>query len=156
MDIQKLVIFLSDKELQELARKFQPPDAPIKNLAVQATPEGVRVSGEAATPMLPLPFESVWRPEVTQEGRVVVQLVGLTAAGFPATLLRSLVLGLLKDAIKEPFIETTEEAIVVDVQEFVRREKLPIEVRFAIQSVRCVQAGVVVEAGLPVSGEPHP
>ena len=118
---------------------------------MRVTPEGVQVSGEAPTPMLTLPFESVWQPSVTKEGRVAVQLVDLKAAGFPATLFRSLVLGLLKDAVKEPFIETTDEAVVVDVQDIVRRENLPVALRFEMRAVRCVEGGVVVEAGLPAS-----
>ncbi len=154
MDIQTLNVFISEAEIQELARKFQPKDAPIKDLAVRVTPEGVQVSGEAPTPMLTLPFESVWRPSVTQEGRVAVQLVDLKAAGFPATLFRSLVLGLLKDAVKEPFIEATEDAIVVDVQELVRRENLPVTLRFEMRAIRCIERGVVVEAGLPTATPP--
>ena len=82
MDIQTLKVFVSEQELQELALKFQPPDSPVKNLAVRVTPEGVSVSGEAPTPMLTLPFESVWRPQV-EGGRVAVYLDGLKAAFLP-------------------------------------------------------------------------
>ncbi len=110
-------------------------------------PDGVLVSGEAQTPLMPLTFESVWAATLV-EGRVVVQLTSLTAAGFPATMLRSLVLGMLKDVVKEPFITATDEAIVVDVQEFVRRRNLPIGLRFEVQAVRCVEGGVFAEAGL--------
>ena len=152
MDIQTLKVFVSEGELQELAQKFQPKDGPqVKDLAVRVTPEGVHVSGEAPTPMLALPFESVWQPGVTPEGRVAVRLVELKAAGFPATLFRSLVLGILKDAVKEPFIEATDEAVIVDVQEFVRRENLPIALRFAMRAVRCVEGGIFVEAGWPAT-----
>ena len=147
MDIQSLRVFVSEAELQDLALKLQPLEAPVKNLTVRVTPEGVQVSGEA-TVMMTLPFESLWLPTVV-DGQVVVQLVNLNAAGFPATLFRSLVLSMLKDAVKEPFITTTEEAIVVDVQEFIRREKLPIALRFEVQAVRCVQGGIFAEAGLP-------
>ena len=46
-------------------------------------------------------------------------------------------------------MQVTDEAIVVDVQELVRREKLPVLVRFDVQAVRCVEGGVEAEAGLP-------
>ncbi len=154
MDIQSLKVFISEQDLQSLAKKFQPKDAPVKNLTVRATPEGVQVSGEAQTPMMPLSFESLWQPGVTKEGRVAVQLVELKAAGIPATLFRSLVLSLLKDAVKEPFVEATEEAIIVDVQEFVRRENLPVTLRFEMRAIRCIEGGVVVEAGLPTLPAP--
>ena len=147
MDIQILKVYISEQEMQELALKFMPPDAPVKNLAVRAAADGVRVSGEVQTPMLPVSFESLWRPAVT-DGRLTVHLAGLSAAGIPATPLRALVLTLLKDAVKEPFIEVGEEAIVVDVQEFVRRQNLPVALRFDLQAVRCVEGGVEAEAGL--------
>src|SRR4051794_6285982 len=109
MDIQTLKVFVSEQELQGLATKFQPPDAPVKNLTIRVTPEGVSVAGEAPTPMMTLPFESIWRPRV-EDGRVAVYLDTLKAAGFPATMLRSLVLTLLKDAVKATFIEVREDA----------------------------------------------
>ena len=96
MDIQTLKLFLSETELQGLAGKLQPKEQVVKDLLVRVTADGVQVSGEAQTPMMPLSFESVWRPDVTKEGRVSAQLADLKAAGFPATLFRSLVLGLSK------------------------------------------------------------
>jgi hypothetical protein len=152
MDIQTLKVFITEQELQELAVKLQPPDAPVKNLTVRVTPDGVAVAGEARTPMLTLSFESVWRPRVEGDGRVAVSLEGLKAAGFPAKVLGPLVLTLLKDAIKEPFVEVKEDAVVVDVQEFVRRQDLPVRVAFAVQVVRCVAGGLVAEAGASAAG----
>ena len=38
-------------------------------------------------------------------------------------MLRRLVLGALKDAVKDPAVQVTEEAVVVDVQELVRSAK---------------------------------
>jgi hypothetical protein len=148
MEIQALKVFISEQELQELALQNQPPEAPVKNITVRVTPEGVRVAGEFPTMMMNMSFESVWKPDVA-DGKVTVHLTHLTAAGFPATMLRPLVLGALKDAIKEPFIQILDESVVVDVQEFVRKQKLPVGLTFAVQSVRCVEGGVVAEAGLP-------
>jgi hypothetical protein len=148
MDIQALKVFISEQELQDLAHQNQPPDTPVKNITVRVKPDGVRVAGEFPTMMMNMSFESVWKPDVA-DGKVTVHLTHLTAAGFPATMLRPLVLGALKDAIKEPFIQVLDEAVVVDVQEFVREQKLPVVVTFAVQAVRCVEGGVVAEAGLP-------
>ena len=53
---------MSEQELNELVRQHQPPEAPVKNLSVRVTPEGVRVSGEV-TMMITMAFESLWRPE---------------------------------------------------------------------------------------------
>ncbi len=150
MDIQALKVFVSERELQELALQNQPPDTPVKNITVRVTPDGVRVAGEFPTMMMNMSFESVWKPDVAN-GKVTVHLTHLTAAGFPATMLRPLVLGALKDAIKEPFVQVVDEAVVVDVQEFVREQKLPVSVTFAVQAVRCLEGGVVVEAGTPTS-----
>jgi hypothetical protein len=146
MDIQSLKVFISEQELQELALQNQPPDTPVKNITVRVTPDGVRVAGEFPTMMMNMSFESVWKPDVA-DGKVTVHLTHLTAAGFPATMLRPLVLGALKDAIKEPFVQVVDEAVVVDVQEFVREQKLPVALTFAVQAVRCIEGGVVAEAG---------
>lgn len=153
MDIQTLKIYATDQELQRLAQKNLPPDAPVKNFAVKASPDGVRVSGEIATPMLPVGFESLWQPAV-EDGRVVVRLAALSAAGFPATPLRALVLDLLKGQIKEPFIDVRDDAVVVDVQDLVRQQNLPMALRFEVLAVRCLEGGVVVEAGLPAADAP--
>ena len=147
MDIQNLRLFVSEQELNELVRQHQPAEAPVKNLSVRVTPEGVRVAGEV-TMMLTMGFESLWRPQVVG-GKAAAELVGLTAAGFPATPLRRLVLDALKDALKDPAVQITDEAVVVDVQEMIKREKLPINVRFELRALRCVEGGVEAEAGLP-------
>ncbi len=146
MDIQTLKVFISEQELQDLAIQNQPPDSPVKNLTVRVTTDGVRVAGEFPTMMMNMSFESVWKPDVT-DGKVVIHLTHLTAAGFPATMLRPLVMGALKDAIKEPFVQI-DEAVVVDVQEAVREQKLPVSLAFVVQAVRCVQGGVTAEAGM--------
>lgn len=146
MDIQTLKVLISEHELQELAQQAQPADTPVKNVAVRITTEGVHVSGEAPTPMMTISFESVWRP-VVEEGRLTAYLESLKAGGFPATPLRSLVLGMLRDAIKEPFIQVRDDALVVDVQDLVLRQKLPVQLKFALKAVTCVAGAVVVEAG---------
>ena len=38
---------------------------------------------------------------------------------------------------------------MVDVQELVRRQNLPVNLRFEVQALHCVEGGVVAEAGLP-------
>jgi hypothetical protein len=148
MEIQALKVFISEQELQDLAIQNQPPETPVKNLTVRVAPDGVRVGGEFPTMMMNMSFESVWKPDVA-DGKITIRLTHLTAAGFPATMLRPLVLGALKDAIKESFIQVADEAVVVDVQEAVREQKLPVAVTFALQAVRCVDGGVTAEAGPP-------
>lgn len=149
MDIQTLKLFVSEQELNELVRQNQPPEAPVKNLSVRVTPEGVRVSGEV-TMMFTMGFESLWRPGVV-DGKAAAHLVGLTAAGFPATPLRRLVLDAIKDAIKDPAVVVTDDAVLVDIQDLVKREKLPVNVRFEVRALRCVEGGVEAEAGLPAA-----
>jgi hypothetical protein len=153
MDIQTLKVYISEQDLQELAAHLQPPDSPVKNVKVRVAPEGVHVSGEAPTPMMTLSFESVWRPAV-EEGRLTATLDSLKAGGFPATPFRSLLLGMLKEAVKEPFIQVRDDAVVVDVQNLIRRQDLPVRVSFALQAVRCVEGGVFVEAGSAAPTKP--
>jgi len=148
MDIQALKVFISERELQDLAVQNQPAEAPVKNITVRVTPDGVHVAGEFPTMMMNMSFDSLWKPDV-RDGKLTVHLAHLTAAGFPATMLRPLVLGALKDAIKEPFVQVVDEAVVVDLQEFVREQKLPVAVTFVLQAVRCVEGGVVAEVGPP-------
>jgi hypothetical protein len=148
MDIQALKVFISEQELQDLVHQNQPPDTPVKNITVRVTPDGVRVAGEFPTMMMNMSFESVWKPDVA-DGKVTVHLTHLTAAGFRATMLRPLVLGALKDAIKEPFVQVVDEAVVVDLHELVREQKLPLPVTFLLKSVHCIDGGVVAEAESP-------
>jgi hypothetical protein len=148
MDIQALKVFISEQELQDLAHQNQPPDTPVKNITVRVKPDGVRVAGEFPTMMMNMSFESVWKPDVA-DGKITVRLTHLTAAGFPATMLRPLVLGALKDAIKESFVQVVDDAVVVDVHQAVREQKLPVDVTFLLKSVQCAEGGVTAEAGPP-------
>ena len=76
-------------------------------------------------------------------------LESLKAGAFSAKLLRPLVLSMIKDAIAEPFVTARDDALVVDVQDLVRRQKSPVPVSFEVKNVSCIEGGVVVEAGLP-------
>jgi hypothetical protein len=148
MEIQTLRLFISEAEANELIAHHQPPDVPVKNLQVEFTAEGVRISGEYPTLLMNMPFETLWQLAVN-DGRVEARLVDLSAAKLPAGPLRSVVLRALGDHIAEPGVSATDEAIVLDVRELVRRQKPPVRLDFAVQAVTCTTGGLIVEAGWP-------
>jgi hypothetical protein len=148
MEIQSLRLFISEQDAAELVARCAPPDSPVKKVRVRITPEGVRVSGEYPTLLANMPFETQWRLGVV-DGRVEVRLADLSAAGLPAGPLRGLVLRALDDQIAAPGIRVTDEAILVDVQEVVRRQEPPVTLAFLVRSVACVEGGLQVEAGWP-------
>jgi hypothetical protein len=149
MEIQALRLFLSEQEANQLLAGRLPPDTPVKQVRVRITPDGVRVSGEYPTMLANMPFDTHWRLAVVN-GQIEVRLADLTAGGFPVPL-RGLVLRALGDHIAAPGLRVTDEAILVDVQEVVRRQDPPVRLEFHLRSVTCVAGGVVVEAGWPGS-----
>jgi hypothetical protein len=150
MEIQTLRLFLSEQEANDLIVQHQPPDLPVKNLRVRFTPEGARVSGEYPTLLMTMPFDSLWQLGAAG-GRVEARLIDLSAGGMSAGPMRKVVLHALGGMLAEPGVSVSDDAVLLDVPEMVRRRKLPLRLDFVVRAVRCVEGGVVLEAGWPAS-----
>jgi hypothetical protein len=145
MEIQQLALVVTDRDLNDLARKHFPDDLPIEKLDLQLTPEGLSVSGEFPL-FVPVNFHTLWELGVRQ-GKVTARLVNLRAFGLPATVFKSMVLkGIAEAARKVQGLECDADFIIADVDRLAAREGVTL--RSNLQTIRCEAGKMVVTSGL--------
>jgi hypothetical protein len=147
MEIQTLKLFITEDEVNELARQVLPDPDPLEDLYVKLTPEGVIVQGVYPAMMLKTSFETLWELSV-QGPEVVARLSSVRIAGLPAGLFKGALLRMIRDAVAaQPGVRVQEECVRVQVEELARSNGLPLRVNFS--QVRCSIASLVLEVGNP-------
>src|SRR5919201_6542579 len=143
MDILGLKLFVTEAEVNDLAKKHF-PDGAVENLRIRVTPEGVVVSGEYPALGLRVAFETLW--ELSASGpELQARLATVKVAGFSAGILKGALLKMARDAVgHEPGLRVQDESVAVNVEEAARARGVPVRVRFT--AVRCSIASLVLEA----------
>jgi hypothetical protein len=145
MDIQALRVLVREDEINQHLPQVLPPDAGVQNLRVRLTPEGAVVLGEYPTFMLKMSFETLWELSVIA-GVLEARLASVKVAGLPATLLRGVLLKVIRDATAaQPGVRVQDERICVDVGAVLKDKKIPVAVE--LTAVYCGPGEVVIEAG---------
>jgi hypothetical protein len=147
MELQSLKLLITDDDLMHLAARHLPKEAPVEDLRVCVTEEGVRVSGSYPLMVLKVTFETVWSLLVA-DGQAEARLTALRVAGLPAAKFKGLVLRLLRDELDhKPGITIVEEGVRLDVQAIARREGVPLCVH--LKALHCEPGRITVLAGSP-------
>jgi hypothetical protein len=145
MEIQTLKLFLTEEEVNGLARRFAPDTGSIENLRIRLTPEGVVVQGEYPTMVMRVRFETLWEPQGAGP-EVVARLATVRVSGLPAKLLRGALLKMIRDAVGEQIgVRVGDDGVRVHLEEIARAHGLPL--RINVTAVRCSIATMVIEAG---------
>jgi hypothetical protein len=148
MELQSLKLLITDDDLMHLVALHLPKEAPVEDLRVCVTAEGVRVSGSYPLMVLKVTFETVWSLLVV-DGEAEARLTALRVAGLPAGKFKGLVLKLLRDELDHKAgITIVEEGVRLDVQAIARREGVPLRVN--LKALHCEPGRITVLAG----GEP--
>jgi hypothetical protein len=145
MEIQALKLFLTEDEANELVAQVLPDSDPIEELRLRLTPDGVIVQGVYPAMMFKTSFETLWH--LSPAGpELVARLVHVKMAGFPAGMLKGVLLRMVRDAVQaQPWVRVQDEVVRVHVEEAARAQGIPLRVRFT--AVRCSVASLVLEAG---------
>jgi hypothetical protein len=152
MEIQWLKLVLTEASVNTLAARLVPPDEALENLRLRLLSEGVLAQGDYATPLGKVAFETLWAPGV-EEGVVLARLASIKVAGWPAGVLRGLLLKMIRDHVAaEPGVWVENETVRVDVQQALQARGVPLRVR--LTSVRCEGGQIVVEAAPAVGSHP--
>jgi hypothetical protein len=145
MEIEALRVRVGEKEVNHHLPGVLPPDVPVENLRVQFTPDGVLVQGDYPAFMVKMAFETLWELSVA-DGAVQARLASVKVAGLPATLLRGVLLKVIRDVTaQQPGLSVREDSLVVEVAEYLRAKNIPVTIR--LTAVRCGAGEVVIEAG---------
>jgi hypothetical protein len=145
MEIQALRVQLREDELNEHLPRVLPPDAAVQNLRVRLTPEGVVVQGDYPTFMVKMAFETLWELTVAN-GAVQARLASVKVAGLPATLLRGVLLKVIRDVTAQhPGLSVQDESVFVEVGPLLQAKKISVTIH--LTGVRCSAGQVVIEAG---------
>lgn len=145
MQIHALKLSVTEEELNELVTELASGNAPVQNLRVRLTPEGIVVLGEYPAMLMRMAFETLW--EVKGIGSIVeARLVSVKVSGLPAAMLRAVLLKTLRDLLAtEPGVRVVEESIYVDLSKHTAIQKLHL--RIHLLEVRCDPGNLVIEAG---------
>src|ERR671932_113917 len=102
MEILGLKLFVTEAEVNDLAKKHLPDDGAVEDLRIRLTPEGVLVSGEYPALRFKVPFETLWELSVAGP-EVRARLAAIKVAGIPAGILKGALLKMARDAVgQEP------------------------------------------------------
>jgi hypothetical protein len=147
MEFRALQLLITDEDVNALATKHAPADAPFENLQLRFTAEGLVAKGSYPALLLKVSFETVWALSI-EEGRVSARLASLRVAGLPASKFQGMILSMARDALMgRPGVTVTDDAILLDAEELLRREGL--NVKLNLKAIRCVPGGATIEGGAP-------
>jgi hypothetical protein len=152
MDILALRLLVRENEVNELLPTLIPTEAAVQNLRVRLTPEGLVVQGEYPTFMVKMAFETLWQLSVAA-GVVHARLASVKVAGLPATLLRGVLLKVLRDVTAQHAgLRVDGETLCIDVSQALKARKIPANLQ--VTSLHCGAGEALIEAGLPNSIAP--
>src|SRR5207248_520027 len=103
MEVQALTLSLSEQDLNDLLRKYLPPDQPIEDLAVRVTSRGLSVTGVYPL-FINVHFETQWQLGLDR-GQITAQLRQFKAMGVPGNIFKSAIVKMIEEvAGTEPWI----------------------------------------------------
>jgi hypothetical protein len=144
MEIQALILTLTEKDLNDLAARHLPDDLPVEELRFRLTPEGLQVSGEYPL-FVRVSFETRWELGI-RGGNVTARLAHFKALGLPVSIFKGMLLNLLRDSLtrKDWFQVDGEDTVVVHVDRWLQREGVPL--RTNLTAIHCSDKSLAVES----------
>lgn len=145
MEIQALKLTLSEDDINRLASQAPLDGAPIRDVSVSISPEGVAVRGKYQA-WVSVAFDTLWQTSV-QGGKIRAQLADVKVVGMPAALIK----GLLMDMVGEMLdlgggITTEGEVLWIDLDLVLTQRGFPA--RTNLTAVHCAAGLLTIEAAL--------
>jgi hypothetical protein len=145
MEIQQLVLRLTDRDLESLASRAARGAEEVQDLKASFTPEGVVVTGKYPTSFLTVGFETTWSVEASGP-ELRVTLAGLKVMGVPGGFLRGILLRMARDLVAdEPGVRVEESSVVITPSRMAEAQGVPLDVHFTRVALSVGEA--VLEAG---------
>jgi len=145
MEIHELKLAVTEEGINGLLAAYLPEDASVENLRVRITPAGVHVLGDYPTVFGKVPFETHWEMRVNA-GLLHARLVALQVSGTPGNMFRTMVLGLIQEALGSgEGVQLEHETLRIDVDTVARSKN--VFLRCNLRAVRCEAGRLLLEAG---------
>jgi hypothetical protein len=123
MEIVSLRLLLTEQDLNNLITRFLKPPQKIRDVHVRIARSGLALAGTYET-FLPIPFETIWRPFVT-DGKIAAQLSSVKAVRIPVHFLKPYILQALRS--NSSLLHLNDETIVFDIDRLVSDCPIPIK-----------------------------
>src|SRR5262245_23291634 len=144
MEIQSLKLLLTGDDLNALATRFLPADAPVKHLLLAIHDRSLQMSGSYPGPLFNIPFSVTWEPSI-QGGHVRLHLSATRVIGLPVGFLNGVLLGVLrKAAAAVQGVRVEEESLLFDIDRLLADRGIPLTTNLKL--VRCEPGRMTIEA----------
>jgi hypothetical protein len=144
MEIQRLQVLVTEKDLQDLALENLPKEVAFEDLEMRIQPEGVRIKGVYQM-FMPVSFEVLWELGV-DEGCATARLASFRTLGMPANVLKSLIMNVVADSAKKAeWLQVKGEIVRVDADGLLKHYGLNVLTR--LNAIHCQAGRLIVEGG---------
>jgi hypothetical protein len=148
MEIQALKLLITEAEVNTIATRHLPADVGVRDLAVRFTPQGIVVRGKYHMVMT-MPFETLWQVSVNG-GHLAAQLADVKVVGFPAAMLKGVLIGIIRDALNAGDAARVDgESLRIDPDRLLAEHGFPA--RTNLTAVRCEEGRLFIESTLPAA-----
>jgi len=144
MEIQALRVLVTEQDLNELIRRYAPPDQPVEDLQVRLSTEGIHITGQYPF-FISVKFETVWEVGVVN-GLAAVRLAKFKAMGVPGNIFKSAIMKVIEDAArKESWVRVSGDQVLADLEVACAKYAVPAKLR--LKAITARPGELVVEAG---------
>src|SRR4051794_5879562 len=114
MEIQALRMLVTEPDLNDLVRRYLPPDQPLEDVHVRLEGDGIHITGQYPF-FINVKFETVWEVGVV-DGLAFARLAHFKAMGVPGNIFKSAILKVIEEAArKESWIRIVGEQVRADL-----------------------------------------
>ena len=144
MELHTLKLSVTEKDLNDLLRKYLPKDLEIDDLKVKLSDQGVHVTGVYPF-FISVRFETIWELGV-EAGQATARLASFKAMGVPGNIFKSSVIKVVEDIAKqESWIRIVGDRFFADLE--LGCAKYAIAARLHLKSIVVTPGQLLVEAG---------
>jgi hypothetical protein len=144
MEIQALRMVVSEQDLNDLLRRYLPPEQPVEDLRVQLSADGIHVTGQYPF-FISVKFETVWEVGVV-DGLASIRLAKFKAMGVPGNIFKSAIMKAIEDAArKESWIRIAGDQVLADLE--AACAKYAVAARLRLKSIAVQPSLLLLEAG---------
>ncbi|NBO93606.1 MAG: hypothetical protein EBV06_15040 [Planctomycetia bacterium] len=144
MEIHSLHLRLIDKDLIPLIERFAVQEEEMENLTAHFTTTGLVVNGEYRTPFgFRVAFKTLW-VIVASGSEIRLRLETLDISGIPASILRGVLIKMIRDSVPDvPGVSVRESEVVIQVEDAAKAEGVSLSVDFTAVQMAEGSCGIV-------------
>ncbi len=144
MEIQALRMLVTEQDLNDLIRRYQPSDTPVEDVRVRLSPEGIHITGQYPF-FISVKFETIWEVGV-ENGLAAARLAKFKAMGVPGNIFKSAIMKVIEDAARrESWVRINGDQVLADLE--VACAKYAVAAKLRLKAITVRAGELLVEAG---------